>query len=246
MSGLRWPLAALLSWLLAWAGFASLRALGASPGAALLGATLLGVVLALPHRVRWRRLIVAAGFPVSVLAQGWQAGLPAAWAWLWWLPLLLLWWLYPRRSWSEAPLFPTPRGALERLPEFAPLPPGARVLDAGCGLGHGLAELARVYPQARLEGVEWSRPLVWAARWRLRGRARVQRGDLWAGDWGGLALLYVFQRPETMVRLWAKAQRELPPGAWLASLDFEVPGQRPQAQWLTPGGRTVWLYRPQV
>ena len=38
-------------------------------------------------------------------------------------------------------------------------PPGAHVLDAGCGLGHGLQALRRAYPQAQLHGMEWSWPL---------------------------------------------------------------------------------------
>ena len=57
---------------------------------------------------------------------------------------------------------------------------------------------------ADVEGVEWSRPLAWLARWRARS-ARVRRGDLWADDWAPFALVYVFQRPESMPRVWAKA-----------------------------------------
>lgn len=245
----RWPLSALLSWLAAWLVFALLRLLGLEPAWAVLGATLLGAVLAALHGRRWRRLIVAVGFPASLLAQGWQAGV-AAWLpwlpWLWWLPLLLLWWLYPRRSWTEAPLYPTAPGALAGLAALAPLADGARVLDAGCGVGDGLLELARVYPHARLEGVEWSRPLTWLARWRLRrlNRVQVRRGDLWADDWSGYELIYVFQRPESMPRVWQKACAELRPGAWLVSLDFEVAGERPVARWAVPGGRPVWLYQP--
>ena len=46
-----------------------------------------------------------------------------------------------------------------------------------------------------------------------------------------------------MPRLWAKACAELAPGAWLASLDFAVPGVAPVASWQLPGGQFVWLYR---
>ncbi len=233
-----WPLSALLVWLAAWLVQAALHGFG--PEVALLGAALLGGGLALLYRERWRRLIVALGFPVSVLALGWQGGAPGL---LWLLPLALLWWLYPRRSWSEAPLFPTPRGALDRLPSQAPLAPGARVLDAGCGAGDGLRELLKVFPEARVEGVEWSRPLVLLARWRALG-ARVRRGDLLADDWAPFALVYVFQRPESMPRVWAKACAELAPDAWLVSLDFAVPGVEAVASWPLGGGQFVWLYRP--
>jgi SAM-dependent methyltransferase len=233
-----WPLSALLVWLAAWLGHAVL--LGGGRELALVGGALLGGGLALLYRQRWRRLIAALGFPVSALALGWQGGAPAL---LWLVPLGLLWWLYPSRSWREAPVFPTPRGALEPLPAHVQLPAGARVLDAGCGAGDGLRELCRVLPQARVEGVEWSRPLAWVARWRARGAA-VRRGDLWADDWAPFALVYVFQRPESMPRVWAKARAELAPTAWLLSLDFAVPEARPVASWQLDNGQFVWLYRP--
>jgi len=236
----RWPLPALLSWLAAWFIYAAALRLGAGPGPALALAAALAAGLGWLQSERWRRLIIALGFPASVLALGWQGGASGL---LWLAPLALLWWLYPRRTWSEAPLFPTPRGALEQLPALAPLPPGARVLDAGCGVGDGLRELLRIYPAARVEGVEWSRPLAWAARLRARG-AVVRQGDLWADDWAAFALVYVFQRPESMPRVWAKACAELAADAWLVSLDFAVPDVAPVASWQLPGGQFVWLYRP--
>lgn len=236
----RWPLPALLSWLAAWFIYAAALRLGAGAGPALaLGAALAGLLGWLQSE-QWRRLIVALGFPASVLALGWQGGASGL---LWLAPLVLLWWLYPRRSWSEAPLFPTPRGALQQLSALAPLPAGARVLDAGCGVGDGLRELLHAYPQARAEGVEWSRPLALLAGWRVRG-AHVRQGDLWADDWAPFALVYVFQRPESMPRVWAKACAELAPGAWLASLDFAVPDVAPVASWQLGNGQFVWLYRP--
>lgn len=239
----RWPLPALLSWLAAWLVYLATLAAGLAPGPALALGAAAGAALGWLHGERWRRLIVALGFPVSVLALGWQGGQGVAGGLLWLAPLALLWWLYPRRAWTEAPLFPTPRDALQQLPALAPLPPGARVLDAGCGAGDGLRELMRIYPQARVEGVEWSRPLAWLARWRARG-AVVRQGDLWADDWAPFSMIYVFQRPESMPRVWAKARAELASDAWLASLDFAVPDAVPVASWQLPGGQFVWLYRP--
>ena len=234
----RWPLPALLSWLAAWFIHAAAMAAGLGPGPALAAGAAVAAALGWLHGERWRRLIVALGFPVSVLALGWQGGTSGL---LWLAPLLILWWLYPRRAWSEAPLFPTPRKALDPLPTLAPLPPGARVLDAGCGVGDGLRELVHAYPQAQVEGVEWSRPLALLARWRVRSAA-VRQGDLWADDWAPFALVYVFQRPESMPRVWAKACAELAPDAWLVSLDFAVPDVVPTACWQLPSGQFVWLY----
>ncbi len=234
-----WPLPALLAWAGAWALFAALARLGAAPWLLLAMPTALAAALAMHGATRWRRGLIAAGFPLSLAASGLAGALPP-WAWL--LPLAALALVYPMRSWRDAPLFPTPKGALAGLSRRVALPPAARVIDAGCGLGDGLRELHREYPLARLEGLEWSWPLVWACRLRCRW-AQVRRCDLWAADWSGCELVYLFQRPESMARAVAKASRELRHGAWLASLEFEATGLRPQVVHACADGRRVWLYR---
>lgn len=239
MPRLRWPLPAVLAWAAAWLVHAAARpALGAL--AALLLASAVGVAASLWADAWWRRVLIALGFPLSLLLSG-TAALPA-WAWL--LPLGLLLLLYPVHAWRDAPVFPTPRGALAGLERAAPLPEGALVLDAGCGLGDGLLALRQAYPRARLEGIEWSWPLALACRLRCRF-ARVRRGDLWRADWGRYQLVYLFQRPETMARAAAQAAAQMVPGAWLASLEFALPDCAPHAclPAAAPGGRPVWLYR---
>ncbi|MBV8501821.1 MAG: class I SAM-dependent methyltransferase [Paucibacter sp.] len=239
MRWLPWPLPALLSWAAAWAIFLILgqpEMIGWAPALCL--AALAGAGLALLQTRRWRRVIVALGFPLSVLTL--TTAVPA-WAWL--LPAALLLLVYPASTWRDAPLYPTPRGALQCLPELAPIPAGAAILDLGCGLGHGLRELRQAYPEARLVGLEWSRPLALVCRW-LCPFATVERGDMWARSWQGFALIYVFQRPESMERVWEKAQRELASDAWLVSLDFEVPGQEPLAQVNLARGHSLWVYKP--
>ncbi len=251
--GLAWPAPALLAWLLAWAVAALLLRQGQAwgcPAPLAWGlATGLGLVVAAALRDASpvRRWIVAVGFPVSALASNLTGGLNGslpAWAWL--LPAALLLAAYPLRAWRDAPLFPTPAGALSGLAALASLPAGARVLDAGCGLGHGLAALRAELPQARIEGIEWSWPLRLASAVRCPWAA-VRQGDMWRADWSGLALVYLFQRPESMARALAKAQAELPSGAWLASLEFAVPDVPPtavlQPPACQPAGKPVWLYR---
>ena len=236
---LPWPLPALLAWAGAWCAWVAVLASGGGPGWALLGGVVVGCALALPCRGLWRRGLAAAGFPLSAAA----LGLASAWpAWAWLLLLLPLLCLYPLRAWRDAPFFPTPAAALQGLAEVVAAPPPRRVLDAGCGLGHGLAALRRTWPDARVEGVEWSAPL-WAAAAMRCPWARVRRGDMWAGDWSGLDLVYLFQRPESMKRAWQKAHAELRPGAWLVSLEFAVPGAVPVACLEGPGRRPVWVYR---
>ncbi|MDP2004893.1 MAG: class I SAM-dependent methyltransferase [Rubrivivax sp.] len=235
---LPWPLPALLVWAGGWLLWALLGAAGAAPAWAFGLALAAATAAALACRGRWRQGIAAAGYPLSALALGLAGALPS---WVWLLLLLPVLALYPLRAWRDAPLFPTPHAALAGLDTVVGQP--RCVHDAGCGLGHGLAALHRLWPQARLSGVEWSPLLALATRWRCRP-AQVQRGDMWAVPWGGYDLVYLFQRPESMARAFAKAARELAPGAWLVSLEFAVPGVAPVACLQGDGRKPVWVYQP--
>jgi SAM-dependent methyltransferase len=233
-----WPLPALAAWACGWAVFVIAAMAGLAPAAALLLGCIGSWMLAWPCRGAWRRLIAWAGFPASA----WALGAAAAWSpWAWALAGIGLLGVYPLRAWRDAPFFPTPAHALDGLADVIARPP-LTVLDAGCGLGHGLVALREQWPQARVEGVEWSRPLAWLARRRCRWAA-VRRGDLWADDWSRFDLVYVFQRPESMPRVGAKALRQMRPGSWLVSLEFAWPGARPLACLQGPGRRPVWVYR---
>ena len=236
---LPWPLPALLVWSACWAFFLVLHDLRLPVEWSAAIATALGVASGAFARSSWRRLFIAAGFPLSLAASGLGTGLPA-WSWL--LALGLLAGLYPMKTWRDAPLFPTPRGCLAGLDKIARLPAGARILDAGCGLGAGLAELHGVFPDARLTGLEWSWPLRLACGLRCPF-ARIRRGDIWKEDWSGYDLVYMFQRPESMGPAADKARRELRPGAWLVSLEFEAPALRPEAVLHNVHGKPAWVYR---
>ena len=236
-----WPMPAFAAWAACWIAFVAVLALGAGGGIAFVVAGLLGAALALLGATPWRRVFIGCGFPLSFAASDSAATLPP-WAWL--LPLALLAFVYPWRAWRDAPLFPTPAGALLGLAAQAPLPAGAHVLDGGCGLGAGLRALRREYGDAVLEGIEWSWPLHLLCAWRCRGiAARVRRGDLWAEDWSRFDLVYLFQRPESMARAAAKAARELRSGTWLVSLEFEAPALRPTHVLQSREGKPVWLYQ---
>lgn len=240
-----WPLPALWVWMLSWGVFVGGRWLQLPLFPALLLATAVGIVGSVWARTVVRRVVMALGFPLSwwLLTGGAGtsvlAGLPA-WGWL--LPLALALALYPPATWKDAPLFPTPRGALDGLAEVVPLPLAGYVLDAGCGLGHGLQALERAYPEVHLHGLESSWPLRWAAAVYAR-HAHVHHGDMWAHDWSRYDMVYLFQRPESMVRAWDKASRDMKPGSWLASLEFPVPDVAPTLTWTCPDGRPLWLYR---
>lgn len=234
-----WPLPALLAWAACWLAFAGALAVGASLLLGFAAASALAAALAMVGSTPWRRVFVGAGFPLSFAATG-MAGSVPAWAWL--LPLAALLLCYPIGTWRDAPVFPTPKGALRGLSARLALADGARVLDAGCGLGDALLELHREYPRAALSGIEWSWPLRVVCAWRCRF-ASVRRADLWSADWSAFDLVYVFQRPETMQRASDKAERELRPGACLVSLEFENKARRPSQVFACADGRALWIYR---
>ncbi len=234
---LPWPLPAVLAWCGGWLVWRLAAGWGAEPVLALGLGCAVGSLAALLCKGVWRRVLAAAGFPLAAGLAGAAQGLSAAW---WLLPLLPLSLAYPVRAWRDAPFFPTPLQALQGLPEVVGQP--AHVLDAGCGLGHGLRALAALWPQVRLQGVEWSPLLAGGAR-LLTPQARIRLGDMWARSWAPFDLVYIFQRPETMARAWDKARRELRPGTWLVSLEFAVPGVEPAARLTGPKRRTVWIYR---
>jgi len=235
-----WPLPAVAVWAVAWLGLVSGYLIGLSATAAFLLACCTGLLGAWRCTGIWRRGIAAGGFPLSAWALGAAHSVPA-WAWL--LMLLPVLAAYPLRAWRDAPFFPTPAQALQGLDGVVGTP--SRVLDAGCGLGDGLLALRRLWPQAELQGVEWSRPLSWLAAWRCRGPGmRVRSGDMWQTPWADYDLVYLFQRPESMARAFDKAAREMDAQGWLVSLEFAVPGREPWASVQGEGRRPLWIYRP--
>ncbi|HEX5805254.1 MAG TPA: class I SAM-dependent methyltransferase [Macromonas sp.] len=240
LSRASWPLPAVLVWALAWGVLWAVRASGGTPLTALLAATLTGVLGSVWGGVsRWRRALIALGFPLS---WGLVSGVLVLPSWVWLVLAALLLVLYPPSTWKDAPLYPTPPDAFDGLREAVHLPWGGHVLDAGCGLGHGLVALNRAWPDLHMHGIERSWPLALLCRLRCRW-ATVRQGDMWAEDWSRYDLVYLFQRPESMPRAMDKAARELKPGAWLASLEFAPPEGTPVLTWECPDGRTLWLYR---
>lgn len=239
----KWPWPAIAAWSLGWAVMTLAARWGAAPEWAVLGGVLPALWLMRRAAPGWRRAVVLGGLPVSVLLVQGTGALPP-WTWLVAGAALLL--IYPIQAWRDAPLFPTPPSALCGLTAAVALPRGSRVLDAGSGLGDGLMALHAAFPLARLQGVEGGWALSWLSRARLRLAGlrgiSVSRGDFWRTDWSAFELVYLFQRPETMPRAWAKAVREMRPGSWLVSLEFEVPGVPAVTRLDAGGGRSVWVY----
>jgi hypothetical protein len=238
MARVPWPIPALLVWSAAWGLYWLTARVGVSAPVPLVLAAATGVLLSLAASKWWRRAIIALGFPVSLALSG-TSVLPA-WGWLVLLVSLAL--IYPLNAWRDAPLFPTPAKSLRSLAKTAPLPEGALLLDAGCGLGHGLSALRDAYPKAQLHGIEWSWPLRAMCGLRCPW-AHVRQGDIWRADWSPYVLVYLFQRPESMGRAVVKAGAEMAAGSWLVSLEFEARELLAEAAWTVPDGRPLWLYR---
>jgi hypothetical protein len=131
---------------------------------------------------------------------------------------------------------------LRQLPEHITLLGGARILDAGSGLGDGLIALRDAYPRADLNGVEMSWPLRIISAIRC-SFATIRQGDIWMVDWRSYDMVYMFQRPESMPRAIEKAEVEMRRGAWLVSLEFEAIGIVPSAIIYGKDSRPIWVYQ---
>ena len=198
---LKWPAFALLIWAASWVFYTWLSAWVGSVVWPMLMTCVIGMVFSVLGNTRARQMAIALGFPLSWLLSG--IGSVPTWSWL--IPLALALLIYPVHSWRDAPFFPTPLDALRELPGQAPLAKGALILDAGSGLGDGLKALRLAYPEAIFCGIESSWPLRIMCALRCPW-ATIVRGDIWLEDWSSFQMVYLFQRPETMVRAVAKAE----------------------------------------
>jgi hypothetical protein len=155
---------------------------------------------------------------------------------------IVLFLVYPFQAWRDAPIFPTGRKSLTPLLD-GPWSKSQSGLDLGSGLGDGLIALRGIAPHAMWTGVEMSGLLVSLSRIRCPW-ACIIRCDMWYISWAKFDLIYVFQRPETMQRLWEKATRELSPGKWVLSFQFPVPGRAPD--WSAQNHRGQWIFAYQT
>ena len=239
MKFMTWPVPALLAWGSSWLLFKGFQAVGVSEAIAFIAATCLGGFLSALAHTPMRKALIVLGFPLSMAASSSTLNVPPI-GWLFLLGLIVL--VYPRKAWRDAPLFPTPKKALREMQQHITLPAGARILDAGSGMGDGLLALRDAFPRAELHGVEMSWPLRVLSAMRC-SFANIRQGDMWLVDWRSYDLVYLFQRPESMPRAVEKAEAEMRRGAWLVSLEFEARELQPSGVIYGADGRPVWMYQ---
>ena len=167
---------------------------------------------------------------------------------LWYLGgFLLLLAIFWRTDRSRVPLYLTNPATAAAVAALLPKQ-ACRVLDLGCGDGALLRRLARARPDCRFLGIEHA-PLPWAwarlASSRL-ANCQVRRDDFWRQRLDGFDVVYAFLSPAPMPELWAKARREMAPGALLISNSFPVPEIPPETTVEVADRRATRLfcYRP--
>lgn len=145
---------------------------------------------------------------------------------------------------TRVPLYHSSRDAWARVADLVPEGTPLRVVDLGAGFGGLLAYLARVRPEANLEGVEAS-PLTWAVA-ALRclpcPQIHLRFGSLWKVSLTEVDVAFAFLSPVPMPDLWVKVRREMRPGTLFISHSFAVPGVKPDREIPVKGRRDAKLY----
>jgi SAM-dependent methyltransferase len=109
--------------------------------------------------------------------------------------------------------------------DIAQVGPHDKFYDLGCGMGTALAEAKR--RGADVVGVEIE-PLRWLiCRLRVRRGAKVILGNMFKVPLDGTTVVFLFQCPNTNLRLREKLERELKPGARVVSYAWRIEGWKP-------------------
>lgn len=230
-----WPAGVASTWLISWVSAIALAPL-LHP---LITGSAAGAMLSTTSQKKWRKAMIAMGFPFSYAILDLQGDVMA---WIWLAPVIALLAIYPPRLWTDAPMFPTPKRSIAGLSKRLKLEDGAKILDAGCGMGHAIAALHEEFPKARLFGSEQSWLTSRMAK-HSHKYAAIEQCDMWQQDWGQFDMIYVFHRPDTMSRAMQKACEQLHSGAWMASLEFKDDDYIPDLVWHNKGEKPIYLYR---
>ena len=182
-----------------------------------------GLLLAsVTRQAWWWRLIhtVFAPAAAAVAALGIDPG--------WFLAafvLLLL--VYRGALTGQIPLYFSNQAVATAIAELVAESRASHFVDLGAGIGSVVAALARRHPDLRITGIE-NAPATWLVgylRTHAQGNCEWRWGDLWRTDLRCYDIAYAFLSPAPMTELWAKVEREMPPGSLFISNSFVVPGR---------------------
>ncbi len=133
-------------------------------------------------------------------------------------------WVFARPQ--PLPFIPTSHSVLHSIIESGVLEDKDTIMDLGSGSGTILAYLGKVFPEAKLVGVERSRELVWASRFRFlfwNNRPKIVRGDMFNHSVKDADAIVGFWIGHLMPMLLRKFEKECKPGCVIVSNRFSLP-----------------------
>ncbi len=131
---------------------------------------------------------------------------------------------------NRVPYVVLPDGAMKAVVDRLGVRDGDFVYDLGCGDGRVIAALQSDNSNAQYIGVEnnW---VVWGlAMRRLRGRAKLVRGEISKANLQEATRVFAYLGPKMMAELELRFEMELPSGARLASVQFPLPNRKPDEE----------------
>ena len=99
------------------------------------------------------------------------------------------------------------------------------IVELGCGWGHLIPILQAQYPQARIQG--WERSPLPALFTRWVRKVEVEKRDFFTADLSNAGLIVCYLYPGAMTRIAQEVIPQLPPGCWIVTHTFSLPGSEP-------------------
>ena len=99
------------------------------------------------------------------------------------------------------------------------------IVELGCGWGHLVPMLRTQYPQATIQG--WERSPLPALFTRWVRKIEVKKQDFFTADLSNAGLIVCYLYPGAMTRIAEEMLPQLPPGCWIVTHTFSLPGIEP-------------------